>query len=158
MSAAYVSAIVAGIAVVVGALMQFLTLRRSRESSEGTLIASERTARMAALSSATTVWEQGLRDDLAQYATLTYEVETSYAFAMAKKLPWPGDYAEEVAEVETVFNRILLRLDLAVSAELQLMESVKKMRDDKQQLWVDRRQHLVEAARSAFRARWSEIL
>jgi len=157
-SAAYVSAIVAGIAVVVGGVLQYLTLRRARESAADTLAATERTARMTALSSATTVWEQGLREDLAEFATLTYEVETAYKWAMDRKLPWPGDEAENVAAVETIFNRILLRLDQDVSSERDLIGALEAMRHNKKQLWVERRKNLVDAALATFRARWNDIL
>jgi hypothetical protein len=77
-NAAYVSATVAGAAVVVSGVMQYLTLRRAKEDAERTITATERTARMTALSSATTVGEQGLREDLAEFATLTYEVESAF--------------------------------------------------------------------------------
>jgi hypothetical protein len=113
---------------------------------------------MAALSSATTVWEQGLREDLAKFPTLSYEVETAYKWAMDRKLPWPGDEAENVAAVETAFNRILLRLDRDVPSESALIGAVEAMRHDEKQLWVERRKHLVDAALAAFRARWSDNL
>jgi hypothetical protein len=158
MSAAYVSAIVAGVAVVVSGILQYLTLRRAKENAADILSATERTARMTALSSATTLWEQGLREDLAEFATLTYEVETAYKWAMDRKLPWPGDEVENVAAVETIFNRILLRLDRDVSSERGLIDALEEMRHDKKQLWVERRKNLVDAALAAFRARWSDNL
>src|SRR5580704_1716576 len=49
-NAAYVSATVAGAAVVVSGVMQYLTLRRAKEDAERTITATERTARMTALS------------------------------------------------------------------------------------------------------------
>ncbi|HEX9968038.1 MAG TPA: hypothetical protein VGB06_08825, partial [Solirubrobacterales bacterium] len=149
---------VAGVAVLVSGILQYLTLRRAKESAVETLGATERTARMAALSSATTVWEQGLREDLAKFPTLSYEVETAYKWAMDRKLPWPGDEAENVAAVETAFNRILLRLDRDVPSESALIGAVEAMRHDEKQLWVERRKHLVDAALAAFRARWSDNL
>jgi hypothetical protein len=82
-NAAYVSATVAGAAVIVGGVLQYLTLRRAKVDAERTVAATERTARMTALSSATTIWEQGLGDDLAEFATLTYEVEPAYNLAMS---------------------------------------------------------------------------
>ncbi len=158
MNAAYVSAIVAAIAVVVGGAMQYLTLRHAKDDSRNTLKASEWTARIAALADATSIWEQGLREDLAQYATLSYEVEAAYDFAMAKKLPWPGNSADDVAAVETILNRVLLRLDRNVPSERALIESVRAMRSDKERLWVDRRDHLVDTALEAFRVRWASNL
>jgi hypothetical protein len=158
MSAAYVSAIVAGVAVVISGVLQYLTLRRAKESAADTLGATERTARMTALSSATTVWEQGLREDLAEFATLTYEVETACKWAMDRNLPWPGDEAENVAAVETTFNRILLRLDQDVPSERGLIDALEAMRHDKKQLWVERRKNLVDEALAAFRARWNDNL
>lgn len=157
-SAAYISAIVAALAVVIGGAMQYLTLRYAKEDSKNVLQTSERTARIAALADATSMWEQGLREDLARYATLSYEVEAAYDFAMAKKLSWPGDSADDVAEVETIFNRVLLRLDWNVPSERALIESAKAMREDRKRLWIDRRDHLVEMALEAFRVRWASNL
>jgi hypothetical protein len=48
-NAAYVSATVAGAAVFVSGVMQYLTLRRAKEDVERTVAATERTARMTAL-------------------------------------------------------------------------------------------------------------
>lgn len=135
-----------------------MTLRRAREDAADTLAVAERTARMAALSSAATIWEQGLREDLAEFATLTYEVESAYSWAMDHKAPWPGEEAEKVAKLETIFNRILLRLDQDVSSQQRLIESLKAMRDDTGTLWVDRRDGLVDAALVTFRARWDELV
>jgi hypothetical protein len=134
------------------------TLRRAREEAESSLAANERIARTTALSSSTTVWEQGLREDLAEFATLTYEVESAYKWAMSQQAPWPGENAERVADVETIFNRILLRLNQDVPSERGLIESLETMRDDEGQLWTERRKNLVEAARLAFQARWADVL
>jgi hypothetical protein len=138
--------------------MQYLTLRRAKEDAGNTLTVTERTARVTALSGATTVWEQGLREDLAEFATLTYEVETAHAAAIAQSKPWPAGEAEKVARVETVFNRILLRLDRDVPSEQRLIENLEAMREDKEKLWVERRKNLVDAARATFRARWTDNL
>ena len=152
------SAVVAGVAVIVGGVLQYLTLRRVKEDAASTLAVTEQTARMTALASATTVWEQGLREDLAEFATLTYEVESAYGWAMDNKKPWPGEAAEKVAKVETIFNRILLRLNRDVPSQQRLIESLEAMRDDTGKLWVDRRKNLVDAALATFRARWADNL
>jgi hypothetical protein len=157
-NAAYVSATVAGAAVFVSGVMQYLTLRRAKEDVERTVAATERTARMTALSSATTLWEQGLREDLAEFATLTYEVESAFKWAMSHNAPWPGEDAEKVAHVEVVFNRALLRLNRDVPSERGLIESLGAMRSEKEQLWTERRDALVEAAVAAFHARWADNL
>jgi hypothetical protein len=113
---------------------------------------------IAALSSATTVWEQGLREDLAEFATLAYEVDAAYRWAMDSKEPWPGEHADKVSKAETVFNRILLRLDRDVQSERHLIECVEEMRDSPNTLWVDRRRDLVDASVAAFRVRWADNL
>jgi len=139
--------------------MQYLTLRRAKEDAENTVAATERTARITALSSATTIWEQGLREDLATFATLAYEVETAYRWAMDNDAPWPqGDDVKKVAEEATIFNRVKLRLDRDVPSERDLIASVEAMREDKGKLWVDRREHLVDAAVAAFRSKWAGTL
>jgi hypothetical protein len=154
MSAAYVSAIVAGVAVIVSALLQYLTLQRAKEDSIKTLTASARTARLAALADATNLWEQGLREDLATYATLVYEVETAWQ-ARTKGSAWPGPHYDKVLGIETIFNRVMLRLDREIPTESALIKSAKAMRDDETTLWVTRRDNLVVAAAAAFRARWA---
>jgi hypothetical protein len=158
MSAAFLSAAVAGIAVIVGALMQRLTLRGAREDAHLALASAQRTARTSALSSATTIWEQGLREDLAEFATLTYEVETAFKLAMETSTPWPGEHMPQVIQVEVLFNRTVLRLDKDVPTQRALVESLKAMRDGKTGLWVDRRDAVVDAAVEAFRAKWVDVL
>jgi hypothetical protein len=157
-NAAYISATVAGAAVIVSGILQYLTLHHAKENAKRTVDSTERTARMTALASATMVWEQGLREDLAEFATLTYEVETAYNWAMSHRAAWPGEDADKVAHVEVVFNRILLRLNPDAPSEHRLLDSLKLMRDDKTQLWIDRRNGLVEAAVATFRARWTDNL
>jgi hypothetical protein len=157
-SAAYVSAVVAAAAVIVSGVLQYLTLRRSREEAAETLAATERTARIAALSGATTIWEQGLREDLAEFATLSYEVESAYKAAMDSGSPWPGENAEKVSGTETIFHRIRMRLDQSVPSQRALIESLEALRDDDERLWVNRRDETVEAAVEAIRSRWADNL
>jgi hypothetical protein len=169
-NAAYVSAVVAGLAVIVGGVMQALTLRRAKENAAATVLAneratamtvasSERAARLSALASATTVWEQGLREDIAEYATLSYEVEQKYKWAITHHESWPGEEWEKVMHEDVLLNRLLLRLNKDVPAEELLIDRVKAMRHEKEKEqadWSIRRDALVDAARDAFRARWSD--
>jgi hypothetical protein len=148
MSAAVASAIVAGVAVIVGGAFQYLTLRRARE-----------TTRIAARSDATAKWEQGLRDDLAAFVTLTYGLDVAYKWAMERNTPWPGDAEAKLVEAEVLYHRIRLRLDTEVRAQQVLLAAVEALRDDhSEESWAARRDSLVDAAVAAFRARWAELL
>jgi hypothetical protein len=138
--------------------MQHQTLRGAREDAHLALASAQETARISALSNATTIWEQGLREDLAEFATLTYEVETAYKLAMEQGATWPGRHMPQVIQVEVIFNRTVLRLDKDVPAQRALVANLEAMRDEKTGLWVDRRDALVNAAVDAFRAKWADVL
>ena len=158
MSAAFVSALVAGVAVVVSGVMQFLTLKRSRENTLLTLQEGRHTARMTALATTTEQWEAGLRDDLAEFATLTYNVEAGYRDAMSQGLPWPGEKAELVNKVDLLYGRVLLRLDPRVAEEISLRQALEAlMRTDADELWIVRRDAVIQAARHAISLRYDQV-
>jgi hypothetical protein len=77
---------------------------------------------------------------------------------VASRSEWPGPYDDKVKGIETIFNRVMLRLDREVPTERALIESAKAMRDDDEALWVTRRDNLVDVAAAAFRTRWAANL
>lgn len=170
MNAAVISATVAGIAVVVGAVMQYLTLRANRESTlltldegrrstEQTLSEARETARMTALATTNQEWEEGLRSDLAEFCTLTYDVETAYKWAVHHKVPWPGDKMDVVNQVDVLYGRLMLRLDTRKPSQRDLADAVRGlMATESQELWIERRDRTLELATVTFSTRWTEIL
>lgn len=154
MSAAFISATVAGIAVVVSAVLQYLTLRRNRENTLLALKEARETARMSTLASLTEQWEHGLIGDLAEFVTMTYAIESGFREAMAKTLPWPGDELETVHQAEVLFARIMLRLDTSVLPERLLSESLNDLKAPKSNdLWIERRDRAISAASRVLAAR-----
>ena len=156
LSAAVVSAIVAGIAVVVSGVMQYLTLKRSRENTLLTLRQARETARMSALATANQNWESGLRDDLAEFATLTYDVESGFRHAMAANLPWPGDKKPMVDKVDLLYGRIMLRLDARAEVDKVVIKRLNELMStetESEDLWIDRRDRLIDSTRELFACR-----
>ena len=148
MSTESLSVLVAALAVIVSAVMQFLTLRGSRQNEVSTLRAGASAARLEAL-----------RTSLAEYMNLTYHMDLEWGQFQVMEKPLSAQYYEWADREDQLYNLIRLYLDEDDPDHRALLESVHYLRDyNPDDSWIDRRDRLVKTARAVFAAEEREAL
>jgi hypothetical protein len=142
MTLQWLSLLVAALAIVASAVIQFVTIRESRRNTISTLRASLFEKESAVL-----------REALAEHLSLTYQIDAGYRHAMRANRPWPGELLEVVEREDRLYNLIRLELDQDREGHDHLLEAIDRLRAEKSEdPWTDRRDAVVEAAVGALRA------
>ena len=99
-----------------------------------------------------------LIEDLSRYMSNSYHVDTFFRAAMRDGSPWPGKHLEEVKLEDLLYNKIRLCLNPNDPLDVQVLSDLEHLRDsESQDLWINRRDQLVESARKAFDGKWKRI-
>lgn len=170
MDSSLIGVMVAGLAVIVGAIMQFFTIRSSRKSTEEALNAAQKNTSETLKTSLTTAratiqadkmkhYVDKLADDLAKYMSNSYFVDSGYRAAMAGNKPWPGEHWEEVKLEDQLYSRILLHLNPEDPFDKEVLDGLQALRDGSSKvIWIERRDALVRSAQASFAHKWQETL
>ena len=166
----WVGAVVAGFAVIVSAVMQYLTIRNARHSTNETLRQTEtntrETLKITLHTTRANIRSDNLRhdidkltEDLSEYLANSYWFESAYHHSRSTGETWPGEHLDLVKREDLLYNKIRLRLDPHHPLDLKLSQDLEKLRDTgSKELWIARRDHVVDSARSAFAAKWLQVL
>lgn len=101
----------------------------------------------------------GLRSALAEYLTLTYNVEMNFKMAMSNKLPWPGDHMDLVNREDQLYNSLQLLLDAERPSHAALIQDLGELRNARSdRYWTDRRDAVLVSAREVLRDQSSQIM
>jgi hypothetical protein len=141
MSTASISVLVAALAVITGAIFQYLTIRTARLNTVSQLRASVAESRVTTL-----------RDALAEYMTLTYFMDLEYGrFQQGSQKGLTEKYYERAEQEDRLYNLIRLHLDVGNPDHDRLLAAIEYLRSyDTDEVWIERRDKLVETARAVF--------
>jgi hypothetical protein len=119
MSTESISVLVAALAVGVGAIFQYATIRSTRRNTVSQLRASMTEARI-----------ETLRDALAEYMTLTYRMDLEQGrFRQGSQEGFTDEYYERAEKEDRLYNLIRLHLDVNDPNHDQLLRALKYLRE-----------------------------
>ena len=166
----FLSILVAGVAIIIGAIMQYLTIRSTRRTTADTLRQTRENTRDTLTTTLITVRANiradNLRHDvdelteaLSHYMSNSYHVDSGYRAAKMRSGTWPGEHWEEVKLEDLLYNKIRLRLTPEDPLDMELVKNLENLRDfDSKQIWAERRNSVTESAQRVFAAKWAHIL
>ncbi len=167
------SAIIAALAIVVGAIMQLITLRYTQRNAQDSISAARDQTRdtlsMSRAGTRANIASEHLRQliedltrDLSEYLSNSYFIDTGYRVFKSSTdtaKNWPGEHWEYVKKEDLLYNKIRLRLNPANEHDEVLIAQLEALRDlDSAEEWIRRRDRVIQAAQSSFGARWQSIM
>ena len=91
-------------------------------------------------------------DMIGEWTRISYEIKKRWQHAMLNNLPWPGDSLALVERENTLYTRILARLDRSDLAQDQLATELVSFREiEDVSKWYKRRDSLMSMVGSALR-------
>jgi hypothetical protein len=142
------SVVVAALAVIVGAVMQFFTLRTTRRNTLAGL-------RAEIMESAIS----GLKTALAEHLTLTYTIDSNYRGFKYNDRPFPPDHFDLAKKEDQLFNLIRLHLAPNDPLHLKLLEALNELRNgDSMEIWTARRDVVIDRATAVFMSDRQKVL
>jgi hypothetical protein len=158
------SVVVAGAAVVVSAVVQFVTLRESRRSLKEERVAGRRNVISQLRADDTRAWIAKLCGDIADWSQLTYDMETRFDRLRRGNGELDDEYMEWATRENILWTRMMINIDPDGPHEAELIEAMRVMRDlefdqvRRDTLWIDRRDEILRRARAVFVARRKAML
>jgi septal ring factor EnvC (AmiA/AmiB activator) len=157
--------LVAAAAVVIGAVLQLITIRSTRaDNAKQTTLSREnsfeqsRTLRDSTFSQLRAdVIEARIADltnTLAEYMTLTYHMDVEQNTEKGQRRDWTAQYMQWADREDLLRSRILLLLDLSIPEHARLFDAVEYLsrERDKNVPWIKRRDKLLATAQEMFSA------
>lgn len=131
---------VAALAIVVGAVMQYLTLKTTRQNTLAGL-------RVGVMESAI----GDLKTSLAEHLTLTYTIDLNYRSFKFNHRPFPDDHFDIARKEDQLFNLIRLNLTPEDPLHTKLLEALNELRNgDSKEIWTFRRDVVISRATAVF--------
>jgi hypothetical protein len=149
MSTASLSVLVAALAVLVGAVFQYLAIRNARRNTVSQLLSVIVESRIA-----------GLRNALADYITLSYPLDLEFrSYKVGQQSELSAEYYERARQEDRLYNLLRLHLDGGNPLHRRLLASLEYLRSyDADEVWIERRDKLVAVAREVFSAETDRAL
>jgi hypothetical protein len=136
----FLSVVVAASAVIVGAIMQYMTLRTTRRNTLSSLHVGVIESTISELKSA-----------LAKWLTLTYSMDAAYQGKKYNNRDFPPGHVELALREDELYNLIRLQLDSNEPVHQQLLEAIIELRNgDSKEIWTVRRDAVISRAIAAF--------
>ena len=126
------SVMVAASAVVVGAVMQYFTLKIARTNTVSSLRVGVVEASIVEL-----------KKVLSEYIPLSFDIDARFGSYKMRGVPLDAEYYKLIREETRLFALIELSLDLNEVTHREFLQSINKLRTDDDNSWLSRRSEVI---------------